>query len=63
MIFTLRQLQEKCREQKQPLFIAFTDLTRAFDLVSREGPFNLLEKIGYPQKLLKMVMSFRELKT
>lgn len=30
MIFTLRQLQEKCREQKQPLFIAFTDLTRAF---------------------------------
>lgn len=56
MIFTLRQLQEKCREQKQPLFWAF-------DLVSREGPFNLLEKIGCPQKLLKMVMSFRELKT
>ncbi|KAI8483937.1 hypothetical protein Bbelb_383270 [Branchiostoma belcheri] len=32
MIFTLRQLQEKCREQRQPLYIAFVDLTKAFDL-------------------------------
>ena len=35
MIFSLRQLQEKCREQQQPLFLAFVDLTKAFDLVSR----------------------------
>ena len=60
MIFTLRQLQEKCREQKQPLFIVFVDLTKAFDLVSRKGLFHLLEKIGCPQKLLKVVMSFHE---
>ena len=60
MIFTLRQLQEKCREQKQPLFIVFVDLTKAFDLVSRRGLFHLLEKIGCPQKLLKVVMSFHE---
>ena len=33
-IFSLRQLQEKCREQHQPLFLAFVDLTKAFDLVS-----------------------------
>ncbi|XP_022093240.1 uncharacterized protein LOC110980661 [Acanthaster planci] len=31
MIFTGRQLQEKCREQKQALYIAFIDLTKAFD--------------------------------
>ena len=60
MIFTLRQLQEKCREQKQPLFIVFVDLTEAFDLVSRKDLFHLLEKIGCPQKLLKVVMSFHE---
>ena len=59
-IFTLRQLQEKCREQKQPLFIVFVDLKKAFDLVSRKGLFHLLEKIGCPQKLLKVVMSFHE---
>ena len=30
MIFTLAQLQEKSREQRQPLYIAFEDLTKAF---------------------------------
>ena len=34
MVFSLKQLQEKCRDQQQPLFI---DLTEAFDLVSRDG--------------------------
>jgi len=44
MLFSLRQLQEKCREQHKPLYIAFIDLTKAFDLVSREGLFNILPK-------------------
>ncbi|XP_076067687.1 uncharacterized protein LOC143040480 [Oratosquilla oratoria] len=35
MIFTLRKLQEKCREQYQPLYMAFIDLTKAFDCVKR----------------------------
>ena len=48
MIFSVRQLQEKCREQRQPLYVAFIDLTKAFDLVSRTGLFTLLEKIGCP---------------
>ena len=46
MIFSLRQLQEKCREQQKPLFIAFIDLTKAFDMVSRSGLFSILRKIG-----------------
>ena len=46
MIFSIRQLQEKCREQQMPLYIAFIDLTKAFDLVSRQGLFQLLKKIG-----------------
>jgi Reverse transcriptase (RNA-dependent DNA polymerase) len=58
MIFSLRKLQEKCRKLWQPLYIAFIDLTKAFDLVSRSGLFAMLEKIGCPQKLLKMVISF-----
>ena len=48
MIFSVRQLQEKCREQGMPLYVAFIDLTKAFDLVSRKGLFRLLEKIGCP---------------
>jgi len=60
MIFTVRQLQEKCREQQKPLYLAFIDLTKAFDLVSRKGLFKLLEKIGCPPKLLSVIVSFHE---
>ena len=60
MIFSSRQLQEKCREQQKPLYIAFIDLTKAFDLVSRSGLFSLLQKIGCPPRLLQMVTSFHE---
>ncbi len=60
MVFSVRQLQEKCSEQRQPLYIAFIDLTKAFDLVSRQGLFTVLERIGCPPKLLKLIISFHE---
>ena len=60
MIFSLRQLQEKCREQRKPLYIAFIDLTKAFDLVSRDGLFRILEKLGCPPTLLSLIKSFHE---
>ena len=60
MIFCLRQLQKKCREQHKPLYIAFIDLTKAFDLVSREGLFNILPKIGCLPKLYRLVRSFHD---
>ena len=37
MVFALRQLQEKCLEQQQNLYVLFVDLTKAFDTVSRTG--------------------------
>ena len=58
MVFSIRQLQEKCREQNQPLYIAFIDLTKAFDLVSRDGLFKALTKIGCPPKLHSLIESF-----
>ena len=60
MIFSVRQIQEKCREQNMPLYMAFIDLTKAFDLVSREGLFQLLNKIGCPPKLLSIIESFHK---
>ena len=57
-IFSLRQLQERCREQHMPLYIAFIDLTKAFDLVSRDGLFKVLPKIRCPHKLQSMIESF-----
>ena len=58
MIFSVRQLQEKCQEQNKPLYLAFIDLTKAFDLVSRDGLFHLLKKIGCPPRLHSVIESF-----
>ena len=60
MVFSVRQLQEKCREQRRPLYLAFVDLTKAFDLVSRGGLFALLKTIGCSPKLLSIIVSFQE---
>ena len=57
MIFSLRQLQEKCREQHLPQYVAFIDFTKAFDLVSRDGLFKILPKIGCPPKLQSLSFS------
>ena len=54
MIFSVKHLQEKCREQRQPL----VDLTKAFDLVSHSGLFKLLQRIDCPPTLLSIIMSF-----
>ena len=60
MVFSLKQLQKKCREQQQPLFVAFIDFAKAFDLLSREGLFKILPKIGCPPRLLNIISSFHE---
>jgi len=36
MIFTPKQVQEKCREQHQDLYMIFVDLSKAFDFVIDE---------------------------
>ncbi|XP_038077260.1 uncharacterized protein LOC119745110 [Patiria miniata] len=60
MVFTLRQLEEKCREIHVNLYIAFVDLTKAFDTVSRAGLYRVLVTIGCPPTLLKIVQSFHD---
>ena len=42
MIFTARQLQEKCQEQNIDLYVTFVDPTTAFDTVSREGFWKIM---------------------
>ena len=51
MIFAVRQLQEKCLEQRQELYLLFLDLTKAFDTVSRPGLWSILSKLSCPPKL------------
>ena len=46
MIFVARQLQKKCCEQHQNIYMAFVDLTKAFDAVNRDLLWNILSKFG-----------------
>ena len=55
-IFTLRQVIEKSREHPKDLHIAFIDFTKAFDCVNRELLFVILEKIGCPVKMTKIIL-------
>ena len=48
MIFVLRQIQEKCREQNIGLYAAFVDQIKAFDTVSRDGLWKMLVHLGCP---------------
>ncbi|XP_069186413.1 uncharacterized protein [Procambarus clarkii] len=45
MVFSLRQLQEKCREQREALYITFIDLTKAFDLMSTDDSSRSFPKL------------------
>ena len=60
MIFTARQLQEKCQEQNVDLYMTFVDLTKAFDTVSGEGLWKIMAKVGCPAKFIAMVRQFHD---
>ena len=60
MIFSARQLQEKCQEQYKDLYLVFIDLTKAFDSVNRPGLWVILSKMGCPDKFISIVKSFHD---
>ena len=60
MIFTARQLQEKCREHQRELYAVFVDLTKAFDSVDRSALWEILLKIGCPHDFVTIIRSFRD---
>ena len=53
MIFSLRLLQEKCREQRNPLYIAFIDLSKAFEPNQQEGVIHSLAEDRMPSQAPK----------
>ena len=57
MIFVARQLQEKFCEQHQDLYMAFVDLTKAFDTVNQDLLWNILRKFGCPPTFPQVVMA------
>ena len=60
MIFSARQIQEKCREQRVGLYQVFIDLTKAFDTVNRTALWQILGKLGCPDKFVRIIKSFHD---
>ena len=58
MIFTVRQVQEKCLEQNLDLYSVFIDLTKAFDTVNREALWDVLARFGCPPKFIQIICLF-----
>lgn len=60
MIIGLHQVQEKCCEHEKSLYMVFTDLTKAFDTVSRPNLWKVLEKPGIPLKMRNIIIALHD---
>ena len=60
MVFSARQVLEKCRKQRRELHIAFIDLSKAFDSVDRELLWKILEKSGCPPIMLRIIKQLHD---
>ena len=58
MIFVAWQLQEKCCQQHQDLYMAFVDPTKAFDTVNRDLLWSILRKFGCPPTFIAILQQF-----
>ena len=60
MVFVARQLQEKSQEQNIGLYSTYVDLTKAFDMVSRDGIWRIMAKYSCPEKFITIVRQFHD---
>ena len=60
MVFAARQLLEKGQEQNTDLYSNYVDLTKAFDMVSRESLWRIMLKYGCPEKIIIIVRQFHD---
>ena len=63
MVFTVRQVQEKCLEQNLGLYSVFIDLTKAFDTVNREALWDVLAHYSCPPKFIQIIHLFHNVMT
>ncbi|VDM01147.1 unnamed protein product [Schistocephalus solidus] len=60
LIFSARQLQEKCQEMRTHLYIAFVDLTKAFHTTNRDALREILQKFGCPERFTHLGPQFHD---
>ena len=60
MMFVIRRLQEMARKKRLPLYVCFTDLTKAYDPVDRTLPWTVLARFGVPQNMISIIRQFHD---
>ena len=60
MVFAAHLLQEKCREQHRPLYMAYIDLSKAFDTIDQAILWKTLSKFGCPPIFLAILRDFHD---
>jgi hypothetical protein len=59
-VLVSRLLSSYALEQGSPLFKCFIDLTKAYDKVDRTTLWKILERLGVPPKILKVIVNLHE---
>jgi hypothetical protein len=54
MLFVVKLLQQTCKEKNIPLYLAFLDITKAYDSVHRPTLWKILHAIGIPPLMLAL---------
>lgn len=54
-VFVLRQLMESAREYKQPLYVAFVDIEKAYDGIPRKPLLKVLRRYGASSRLCHLI--------
>ena len=55
MVFSLRQIQEKCTKPNLETYAVFIDFTKAFDTVSRERLWLVLRRFECTEKIINLL--------
>ena len=56
-LFIVRRMQEECRDKKKKLYRCFVDIEKAFDRVPRKVTEWAMKKKGFPEEIVRAVMS------
>ena len=60
MMFVIRRLQELARKKRNPLYVCFIDLTKAYDSVNRTLLWAVLARFGVPQNMISVIREFHD---
>lgn len=59
-LYCLRLVNTYCRENKRPCFIAFVDLTKAYDKVDRGILWLVLGRLGVPSNMIELIKGMHD---